>query len=80
MLRDKLGSFQEEKLLGFLLMEQPGEGRCRLWSDVQSGSHQGLRGSWGRTIRRNAVSPLKKVFITKQILIKSGLVLHPTSG
>lgn len=64
MLREKLGSFQEEKLLeGFLFMEQSSEGRCRLRSDVQSGSHQDLRGSWGRTIRRNGVSPLKKVFI-----------------
>lgn len=27
-----------------------------------------------------SISPLKKVFIIKQILIKSGLVFNPTSG
>lgn len=34
----------------------------------------------GKQLDRNNVSPLKKLFIIKQIMVKSGLVFNPTSG
>ena len=81
----KKGNFQKKKKKGgknpFLLLKLLGKGRCRLLPSVRCPVWLSLRaqGKAGEEQLDRSISPLKKIFITKQILIKSGLGFNPTS-